>query len=155
MVWANCTMTGAWEVLYLKHFCVVMFQWSKTEDTKSNIIFSQKSFTLSSNYHCHIAIQHLQDLVGASLIIPLIIIQVRSLGVSHVVGGAISSIYGVLQVITSPIVVGTWDYLYSTEFGEPIPCKTFSKCLSPHSYSIVNISVLLRIFLYIDFPFNQ
>ncbi|XP_071545968.1 major facilitator superfamily domain-containing protein 9-like isoform X2 [Panulirus ornatus] len=51
---------------------------------------------------------HLQDLVGASLIIPLIIIQVRNLGVSHVVGGAISSVYGVLQVITSPIV-GRWS----------------------------------------------
>lgn len=48
------------------------------------------------------------DLLGASLIIPLIILQVRSLGLSHVVGGAINSVYGVLQLVTSP-VVGRWS----------------------------------------------
>ncbi|XP_068208069.1 major facilitator superfamily domain-containing protein 9-like isoform X2 [Palaemon carinicauda] len=49
-----------------------------------------------------------QDLVGASLIIPLIIIQVRDLGTSHVVAGAISSVYGILQLVTGP-VMGRWS----------------------------------------------
>ncbi|XP_076059842.1 major facilitator superfamily domain-containing protein 9-like isoform X3 [Oratosquilla oratoria] len=51
------------------------------------------------------------DLLGASLIIPLIILQVKSQGISPLLSGLISSVYGILQLATSPIV-GRWSDIW-------------------------------------------
>ncbi|XP_068208413.1 major facilitator superfamily domain-containing protein 9-like [Palaemon carinicauda] len=44
------------------------------------------------------------DLLGVSLILPLILPMVKNLGTSHVTAGAITSLYGAIQLFSSPAV---------------------------------------------------
>ena len=46
-----------------------------------------------------------QDLLGVSLILPLILPMVKDLGISHMAAGAITSLYGAIQLLSSPSVV--------------------------------------------------
>lgn len=48
------------------------------------------------------------DLLGVSLILPLILPLVKSLGVTHFVAGGITSLYGAIQLFSSP-AVGRWS----------------------------------------------
>ncbi|KAK7068976.1 transporter activity protein [Halocaridina rubra] len=51
------------------------------------------------------------DLLGVSLILPLILPRVKNLGVSHFAAGAITSIYGAIQLFSSP-AVGRWSDMW-------------------------------------------
>nr|XP_045622913.1 major facilitator superfamily domain-containing protein 9-like isoform X3 [Procambarus clarkii] len=48
------------------------------------------------------------DLLGVSLILPLILPMVKSLGASHFVAGGVTSIYGAIQLFSSP-AMGRWS----------------------------------------------
>ncbi|XP_045622912.1 major facilitator superfamily domain-containing protein 9-like isoform X2 [Procambarus clarkii] len=50
----------------------------------------------------------LRDLLGVSLILPLILPMVKSLGASHFVAGGVTSIYGAIQLFSSP-AMGRWS----------------------------------------------
>lgn len=48
------------------------------------------------------------DLLGVSLILPLILPEVKSLGASHIAAGCITSLYGAIQLLSSPLA-GWWS----------------------------------------------
>ncbi|XP_045133495.1 major facilitator superfamily domain-containing protein 9-like [Portunus trituberculatus] len=48
------------------------------------------------------------DLLGVSLILPLILPVVNSLGASHITAGCITSLYGAIQLLSSPLA-GWWS----------------------------------------------
>ncbi|KAG8329278.1 major facilitator superfamily domain-containing protein 9-like isoform X2 [Homalodisca vitripennis] len=51
------------------------------------------------------------DLFGASLIVPVFSTHLRSLGISHMDIGLLSSVYGFAQLISGP-VIGSWSDIY-------------------------------------------
>ncbi|CAL4076316.1 unnamed protein product [Meganyctiphanes norvegica] len=81
------------------------------------------------------------DFLGASIIIPLLIIQVKSLGVSPIVTGAISSVYGTLQLVTSP-VVGRWSDVWGRR-----PVLLTCLALTAISYVVLGISSALPVII--------
>ena len=50
-------------------------------------------------------LSHCQDLFGVSILLPSILPQIKSFGISFAEAGIINSIYGGLQLLTSPTVV--------------------------------------------------
>ena len=46
-----------------------------------------------------------QDLAGVMMVIPLFVTHLRHLGMSPLMNGAIRSFYGVLQLVSSPLMV--------------------------------------------------
>lgn len=58
--------------------------------------------------HRIIYIMGFLDLLGVSLILPLILPVVNSLGASHIAAGCITSLYGAIQLLSSP-VAGWWS----------------------------------------------
>ncbi|NXN31715.1 MFSD9 protein, partial [Nycticryphes semicollaris] len=49
-----------------------------------------------------------QDLFGVSMVVPLMNLHIKSLGASHTVAGIIGSLYGIMQLFSSPFV-GCWS----------------------------------------------
>ncbi|KAG0727774.1 Major facilitator superfamily domain-containing protein 9 [Chionoecetes opilio] len=58
--------------------------------------------------HSVIYLMGFLDLLGVSLILPLILPVVNSLGTSHIIAGCITSLYGAIQLLSSPLV-GWWS----------------------------------------------
>ncbi|PKU41235.1 major facilitator superfamily hypothetical protein [Limosa lapponica baueri] len=48
------------------------------------------------------------DLFGVSMVVPLMNLHIKSLGASHTVAGIIGSLYGIMQLFSSPFV-GCWS----------------------------------------------
>lgn len=53
----------------------------------------------------------LQDFFGISVFIPLFSGHLKSLGASHFFIGAVSSVYAGCQLLSGPIIVGTFTYI--------------------------------------------
>lgn len=77
------------------------------------------------------------DLVGVMLVIPLFVVQLKKLGMSPLLNGAIRSIYGMLQLGSSPII-GRW----SDRWGRR-PLLLVCLAVSALSYMALGVSASL------------
>ncbi|XP_074011815.1 major facilitator superfamily domain-containing protein 9 [Numenius arquata] len=56
------------------------------------------------------------DLFGVSMVVPLMNLHIKSLGASHTVAGIIGSLYGIMQLFSSPFV-GCWSDIVGRRYS--------------------------------------